>query len=245
MRIFFTAALFALAAPVRAQTLVIPPDLRAFSASVPEAPPAPPANPTAVGPASIWYEPPVPGLESPEVRAYAEEAAKLAAAGADFSAVFAGLCRRLVDGDPGLRRTPRHEAANMFRGLIRWTRGGGKPVLQGRSDWPLHFIYGGYLGFAYGHPAAEAAAYAKEERDAFSSGNFFDLDDYAVTLIGARWALKAGHGRASVETWARPWADGRKTLNTLPRLQFGHLPPRRLPVPALLLRVRGFVRAAL
>ncbi len=189
---------------------------------------------------SIWYEPPVPGLDSPEARAYAAEAALLSARDPDFSHVFAGLCR-LMRSDPRKGRSARTKTADLFRGLIRWTRAGAAPSLQGREDWALHFVYGGYLSAVYGRTTADAAALAKEERDAITPGNAFDLDDWAVTRVGARWADEAAKGRSP---WLDGWANGTYRLDRVPKLTFGKL-PRGVPPDVLTgLRVTRFVESA-
>ena len=250
MLAFVLAVSAFIASSARAEIGRFPPDLKAVRAelhdiSVPPVPADVPAGgPFTVQGKSIWYDPPVLGLDSPEAKEYAEAAQGLAARGLDFSAVFAGLCRHLLD-DPRARRASRAETANLFRGLIRWTRNGGKPAWHGREDWPLHFIYGGYVAAAYGHAAAEAAAYAKEDRDAFARGNYFDLDDLGVTLIGARWASRVGNGFKELARWAGPWASGQRALDALPAMSFGRLPHGHLPSPAQAWRLRAFVDGVL
>lgn len=209
--------------------------------ALPTAPRAPAARATR----SIWYEPPLAGLDAPATLAYAEAAESAASAGLDFPAVFAALCGRLLGRSAGAGTSARAELVPLFEGLIRWTRHGGLPILQGRKDWPLHFLYGGYLAAGHGPAAAELAAYSKEEHDAFSPKNAFDLDDYAVTLLGARWAALAGKDDAGVKRWAEEWSSGRRSLAALPPLTFGQLPPLHLPAPARLARVRTFVDDAL
>lgn len=136
--------------------------------------------------------------------------------GMGFAAIFRSLCenalRSKADSGTALRE--------MFEGLMLWTKNGGRPVLMGREDWALHFIYGGWLASAYGVIAAETAGYHKELKDAFSPNNSFDLDDLAVTVLGARWA-----GRAELKSWA----NGRRNLEALPSLNFGMLPPQKIP----------------
>lgn len=209
--------------------------------ALPSAPRAPAAGATR----SIWYEPPMAGLDAPSTLAYAQAAKRAASAGLDFTAVFASLCGKLLERSAGSGPSARAELVPLFEGLILWTRQGASPSLQGRKDWPLHFLYGGYLAAGHGPAAAELAAYSKEERDAFSPKNAFDLDDYAVTLLGARWVSLAGMDDTGVRRWAEEWASGRRTLADLPPLSFGQLPPFRLPEPARLARVRSFVRGAL
>lgn len=233
-------------APANAVVSDFPPDIRAVRVALNgiPAPSIPLGVPVAIPANSIWDGPPVFGLDSPAVKEYAHAAELFAAQGLGFSAVFAGLCRLLRE-NPRAVRAPKAEVSHMFRGLIRWTRHGGKPVLQGCSDWPLHFIYGGYIAATFGHPTAVSAAYAKEQRDAFIPGNYFNLDDYGITRIGARWSLLAGRSFEQLERWVQPWISGQKSLDRLPALQFGHLPHGRLPTPALLHQVDVFVRRAL
>ena len=223
-----------------AAELVFPPDMAAVQAELRRMP-APVNAPAApVFDAQALWEAPIQGLDNVDARRYKAEAERLAAQGLDFSAVFAGLARRLQDS-PRFKSAPRREMASLFRGMIGWTRGGATPVFQSRQDWPLHFIYGGYFAATYGSAVAEAAALAKEEKDSLTPGNVFDLDDYAVTLIGARWATI---------TLERPqdlplWTSGAKALSLLPALPFGRLPHGRQPAPALLQRVRAFVRGVI
>jgi hypothetical protein len=208
--------------------------------------PAPVSAPGAFSPdGSIWYNPPIEDLDSKESREYSAEAERLAAQGLDFSAVFAGLCQHMIAGNTRVVNAPRQELAYLFRGLIRWTRQGGKPVFKNRADWPLHFIYGGYFSTVYGPAVTEAAALAKEERDSRAKGNAFDLDDLAVTLLGGRWALKAGDRYATLIPWVGDWAWGRKKIDELPSPQFGQLAHGKTPDSSQLQEVFTFVRKAI
>jgi hypothetical protein len=181
----------------------------------------PPALPTAPHSGSIWYHPPVTGLDRPAARLIEQAAARAAADGGSFESVFEQAC---------LRRPAGSTLGDLFRGLIRWLNSGASPKLQGRSDWPFHFVYGGYYSAADGFAAAENAAYLKEQRDAFTPRNFFDLDDYAVTLLGAKWAASGGSCAA---------------VRSLPAFRFGVLPHGRLPSLETLGKVRAFVDSAL
>lgn len=224
------AVFFQLCSLARAQELRFPPDMSSVRSALGSMTPPPAVKPAPVTPASIWYEPPIPGLDSPESRAYADEAARAAAQTRDFPAILAALSRRLPSP---LGRRPRHELANLFRGLIAWSRRGGTSLFQDRDDWPRHFVYGGYIAAVYGYPAAEAAAFAKEDRDARAPGNEFDLDDLAATLLGARWAHLALSG------------GGLRELSAVAPLKFGKLPHGRLPSRGQVKAVSAFVRAAL
>lgn len=179
-------------------------------------------------------------LETGAARAYAAEAERLASDGRDFSLVFAGLCRLALRSNR-ISRDTRAEVRDLFAGLIGWSKRGGRMRLQDREDWGLHFVYGAYLAGAYGKAVASAAARAKEEKDALTPGNAFDLGDWAVTLVGVRWAEGASHGGPD---WVRAWADGRRSLLAIPGVPFGMLPPRRLPTPVDALRVRDYVASA-
>jgi hypothetical protein len=185
------------------------------------------------------------GFDTPAAREYAELAARMASAGADFSRVFGAACRHLLDGNPRARQGARAEVGNLFRGLILWTQGGGAPAFQGRQDLALHFLHGGYYSAVYGEALAQTAAYEKERRDAFTPGNSFDLDDYGATLLGARWAARTGRDFEALRRWAAPWASEESRLEALPRLGFGALEHGRLPPPARLDEVKDFVRRAL
>lgn len=185
------------------------------------------------------------GFDTPAAREYAELAARLSSAGAGFSRVFGAACRHLLEGNPRARGAARAEVGNLFRGLILWTGKGGAPAFQGRQDLALHLLHGGYYSAVYGEALAEAAAYEKERRDAFTPGNSFDLDDYGATLLGARWAARAGRDFEALRRWAAPWASGERGLDALPRLGFGALEHGRLPPPARLDEVKDFVRRAL
>ncbi|MBI4346754.1 MAG: hypothetical protein HY553_07850 [Elusimicrobia bacterium] len=179
-------------------------------------------------------------LESGAARAYAAEAERLAADGRDFSFVFAGLCK-LALRSSRISRDTRAEMTDLFAGLIGWSKRGGRMRFQARGDWGLHFVYGAYLAGAYGKTMASAAALAKEEKDAMTPGNAFDLGDWAVTLVGIRWAEGASHGG---KAWVQAWADGRRSLLMIPGVPFERLPPRQLPSPVEALRVRDYVSSA-
>ncbi|MBI5202419.1 MAG: hypothetical protein HY925_12585 [Elusimicrobia bacterium] len=181
---------------------------------------------------SIWYEPPVAGLETPEAKAYAAEAARLWAASPDFPKLFSALCRKAAfEGRPV--RGYHARTLDLLRGLIRWTREGAAPTLQNRSDWVLHFLYGAYYSATLGRTTAEAAALAKEERDAITPGNAFDLDDWAITRLGARWGAEASAGESL-----------RLDLAKLPSLTFGKLNPGRMPGVLDGIRVKRWVDSA-
>ncbi|MEK7858874.1 MAG: hypothetical protein AAB320_06990 [Elusimicrobiota bacterium] len=221
-------------------SLTFPPDMAAVQAELRRMPVPVTASAAPVFDAQALWEAPIPGLDNVEARRYQAEAERLSARGLDFSSVFSGLAGHLLRS-PRTASSPRQEIASLFRGLIRWTRHGAAPSFQGRADWPLHFIYGGYIAATYGNAAAEAAALAKEEKDSLTPGNTFDLDDYAVTLIGARWSVLALERPQDLPLWAA----GAKALSLLPALPFGRLPQGRQPQPVLLQRVRAFVRSAL
>jgi hypothetical protein len=154
-------------------------------------------------------------------------AERWAAQGADFDGIFQKLCAAVLsEADANPQLTPRRQADALFDALWIWAREkNGRPVLQQRADWALHFIAGGMLeaGAGLGHSAAAV----KERIDSGTPGNFFDLDDLAATMLGARWAdLATVDDPAQARRWLQLWADGRYSLQrSLPQLRYGHLPP--------------------
>ena len=221
----FNAALWIMARSTRRATSAAAAALLALAlpatAQMPARAPAVPGRPVAVQTA---------GIESAASKSFESEAVRLAQSGADFSAIFQGLCRKL-------RAEPKAKARDLFSGLSRWTKNGAAPAIQGRADWALHFIEAGRLSAHFGRTAADAAAYAKEEFDAFAKDNAFDLDDYAISVAGSRWAW-----RADEADWIKAWAEGARTLAALPPLSLGKLPPRRLPSPKQAADARMYAR---
>lgn len=152
--------------------------------------------------------------------------------------IFQKLCSRALES----KLEPSDTLKVTFAAMYLWTERGGHPEFQGRRDWALHFIYGGWLSALYGTASAEETAFEKERRDASTPGNAFDLGDLSVTYFGARWA-----GRAALDFRARlaPWADGRQKLDGLPANTLKMLPPQTLPDQAQLKAVEAWVASAL
>jgi hypothetical protein len=179
-------------------------------------------------------------------RQYADRAAALQQAGADFDATFSALCSNVLvvcDRDPDRRVDD--EVRALFGGLWLWARAGGRPTLFGQPDKALHFIGGGaFQGYL---DAGRAAAVIKEELDRRDPGNAFDLDDLAATMMGARWVdLATTDDQQQNRRWVAHWADPRRRLSaTLPALTFGRLAQGVSATPAELKRVQEAVVAGL
>ena len=149
-----------------------------------------------------------------EVRRLAEEWTR---AGADFSGVFRLLCARSLASPETV------SLRDLFAGLKDWMSRGARPELQERYDWALHFVYAGWLSSSVGEFPARAAAFHKEVRDSMARDNSFDLDDLAVSYMGARWAARAASDRGVLNAWA----EGSRSLNAIAALAFGQLPRGR------------------
>ena len=94
--------------------------------------------------------------------------------------------------------------------------------IQDRSDWALHFICGGAIEATLG--LGQQAGAFKEWTDSFTGGDV-DLNDYAVTLAGARFVQLAN----SDALWLGSWANGQRDLSRcLPKLSFGETPDEKL-----------------
>lgn len=162
--------------------------------------------------------------------------------GASFSNIFTELCAASLASPGG---SPLETARDIFGSLYHWTDSGGKPAFQEREDLALHLIYGGLFEAYQGSGQGEAAARAKEEHDAQTPGNSYDLDDLTATLLGAYWASPAHTSLDEFRKNLVLWSDGRKSLRRLPTLIFGRLPPRRVASEEQLEQVRRFVQYAL
>lgn len=179
-------------------------------------------------------------------RQYAERAAALQKAGADFDGLFAALCSNVLvvcDRDPGRRVDD--EVRALFGGLWLWAQAGGRPALFGQEDKALHFIGGGaFQGYL---DAGRAAGVIKEELDRRDPHNAFDLDDMAATMMGARWVdLATTDDQRQNRRWVAHWADPRRRLTaTLPALTFGRLAQGATATPAEIKRVQDAVVAGM
>jgi hypothetical protein len=181
----------------------------------------------------------------PEAK-FAALARKLERSGRNFDQIFAELCRTALanaEADPKLRLDDQVRA--IFGGLWLWTRTGGNPVLQGRTDLALHFIGGG--AFEGYWDAGRSAAVIKERIDARDPHNVFDLDDMAATLLGARWMEIAVRGEyEQTRAWLELWAAGRCTLSKcLPRLRYGRMPTGKEAAAEAIGAIRDEIQAAL
>lgn len=157
------------------------------------------------------------------------------AAGVDFPEIFRQACALAVKRGGGAQETK-----VMLAGLVTWLGDRSLPRtvgLQGRLDWAFHFVYGAWLeSIATG--LGERAGIAKEEKDAFTPGNVYDLDDLTATFIGARWASRETSRLSD-------WGAGRRRLENLPPLRLGKLVPRVLPSERQLRAARDFAVSAL
>lgn len=174
---------------------------------------------------------------------FARQAASLQRSGADFEVIFRQLCRATVDAaakNPRLRLDDC--VRSMFGGLWLWARDGGNPALQGRQDWAQHFIGGG--AFEGYWDSGKKAGIRKEQIDSRDPHNYFDLDDLAATMLGSRWMDIAT--QPDGRRWLELWATGKLTLSrSLPKLNYGHLPPGQQATSAQIRAIRDAVDSAL
>jgi hypothetical protein len=177
---------------------------------------------------------------------YAVLAGNLQRSGWNFDQIFAELCKTVLSNCDRNPKLPLDDQARaMFGGLWLWTRKGGSPVLQGQNDKALHFIGGGaFQGY---WDVGRSAAIIKEEIDKRDPNNFFDLDDMAATMMGARWVdIATSENLQQNRRWLELWATGRYTLSrSLPKLAFGHMEPGKNASPERIKAVRDAVNAAL
>jgi hypothetical protein len=161
---------------------------------------------------------------TPDDDRYLALAKSLEKRGSNFDQVFAELCRTaLADVDQNPKHRLDDQVRAMFGGMWLWIRQGGKPSLQGMNDKAFHFIGGGmFQGY---FELGREAAVTKEERDSQSRDNFFDCDDLAATVMGARWLdVALENDGAHTRQWVELWATGKLSLSkSLPKLRWGHL----------------------
>jgi hypothetical protein len=155
---------------------------------------------------------------------YAAQASQWQQRGQDFEQIFTALCATaLSNTDQNTTLRIDDQVRAMFGGLLRWSRTGGRPQLQNQYDKALHFIGGGaFEGYL---DAGRAAAVTKERLDSQRFDNFFDLDDMAATIMGARWVdIAVGGDAARTRRWLELWATGQYSLaKSLPKLHWGHM----------------------
>ena len=179
-------------------------------------------------------------------RKFAGQAAELAKRGLDFDRIFAELCKTVItetERNPKLRTDD--SARAMFGGLWLWARRGGNPRFQGQNDKALHFIGGG--AFEGYWDAGRRAAVTKEQMDRQDPNNYFDLDDMAATMMGARWMdLATVEDRGQARRWIELWASEQSSLSrSMPSLHWGHLRPGMNAPAEKIIAIRAEIDAAI
>ena len=182
----------------------------------------------------------------PRERKFADQAVALAKRGLDLDRIFAELCQTVISEtgqNPKLRIDD--SVRSMFGGLWLWARGGGSPRFQGQTDKALHFIGGG--AFEGYWDVGRRAAVTKERIDRQDPNNFFDLDDMAATMMGARWMdLASAEDSAQARRWVELWASGQFTLSrSMPRLHWGRMRPGTDAPPERVVAVKAEIDAAI
>lgn len=168
------------------------------------------------------------------------------ARGMDFEHIFQALCKTALTNatvNPKLRLDD--EVRAMFGGMWKWALNGGSPEFQGQNDKALHFIGGG--AFEGYFDVGRSAAIIKEELDRQDPNNFFDLDDMAATMMGARWVdLATSENAKQARAWVELWASGKYTLSrSLPKLHWGHIEPGSDAPPEKVRAVLAEINAAI
>ena len=157
---------------------------------------------------------------------YAAFAAKLQTKNVDFDHIFQDLCQMVITNVNANAKTRLDDQVRaMFGGLWLWCRNGGTPQFQGQNDKAMHFIGGG--AFEGYFDVGRSAAIIKEEVDRQDPNNYFDLDDMAATMMGARWVdIATAENTKQARAWVELWASGKSTLSrSLPKLRWGHIEP--------------------
>jgi hypothetical protein len=183
---------------------------------------------------------------TPADEEFAALARDLQRRGWNFDQIFAACCKRALTNaavNPKTRIDDQVRAA--FGGLWLWSRRGGMPALQGQVDKALHFLGGG--AFEAYWDLGRRAAVTKERIDSRDVDNFFNLDDLAATIMGARWVDVALDGDAShTRAWLDLWATGKYTLSrSLPPMRFGHMHPGERATPDQIEAIDRAVSAAI
>jgi hypothetical protein len=182
----------------------------------------------------------------PPDRRYALLAATLQSRGWNFDQIFAELCKTaLSEADKNPKLLLDDETRAVFGGLWIWARNGGNPTLRGLNDKALHFIGGG--AFEGYWDVGRTAAIIKEQIDQRDPNNFFDLDDMAATIMGARWIdIATNGGLSQTRQWLELWASGRYTLSrSLPAFRFGHMQPGKNAPPEKIKAVQDAITSAM
>jgi hypothetical protein len=177
---------------------------------------------------------------------YAALATTMKAKGMDFEHIFQSLCKTaLTNAATNPRVRLDDEVRAMFGGMWKWALNGGSPEFQGQNDKALHFLGGG--AFEGYFDVGRSAAVIKEELDRQNPDNFFDMDDMAATMMGARWVDLATSGNTNqAHAWVELWASGKSTLSrSLPKLHWGHMEPGSDAPPEKIKAVLADVTAAM
>jgi hypothetical protein len=183
---------------------------------------------------------------TPEDNKYAALATTLKANGMDFDHIFQAMCKTALTNattNPRLRLDD--EVRAMFGGMWKWALNGGSPEFQGQNDKALHFLGGG--AFEGYFDVGRSAAVIKEELDRQNLDNFFDMDDMAATMMGARWVdLATSENTNQARAWVELWASGKSTLSrSLPKLHWGHMEPGSNAPPEKIKAVLADINAAM
>lgn len=183
---------------------------------------------------------------APDDTRFAALAAQLEHQGLDFDRIFAGLCQQaLKNAHDNPQRPLADQIRSVFGGMWIWTAKGGRPALQQRQDWAMHFIGGG--AFEGYWDVGTSAALIKERSDARDPSNRYDLNDLAATMLGARWIRVAVDAPPEqTRRWLERWATGKLALSRVfPSLEFGRLPAGEQATATAIQEVSRFVEAAL
>jgi len=177
---------------------------------------------------------------------YEALATALKAKGMNFDQLFEAMCKAALTNaaaNPRLRLDD--EIRAMFGGMWQWGLNGGSPEFQGQNDKALHFLGGG--AFEGYFDLGRSAAIIKEDLDRRNLDNFFDMDDMAATMMGARWVdLATSANTNQARAWVELWASGKSTLSrSLPKLHWGHMEPGVDAPPEKIKAVLADINAAM
>ena len=143
----------------------------------------------------------LPDVGAPEDKRLAAIAGQLQRRGYDFDHLFSELLQvALQEATTNAHVRLDDRIRSVFGGLWIWATGPGRPALQRRQDWALHFIGGG--AFEGYWDAGTTAGLIKEQSDARDPYNRYDLDDLTATMFGARWVdLATTNSTADARRW--------------------------------------------
>lgn len=185
-------------------------------------------------------------IGSPADEEYASLARTLQQRGWNFDQIFSAACQRALTNAAIAGKLPLQDQVRaVFGGLWLWSRRGGNPSLQSQNDKALHFIGGGVFEGYW--DMGRRAAVAKERIDSKDLDNYWDFDDLAATIMGARWMDVALDGdEQHTRRWIELWASSRYTLSrSLPKLNFGHMRPGQRASPEQVEAIDRQIAAAL